>query len=245
MLPLHQSPIDGARRILLGEMLGRLAILLTVLGLGLLPSSALASSQDVASTHTYLTAGYTVLHTAVDTWSTVEANIHKLQLKYDAECPDVGAGSPQNEAEQKLSYEVAGALWSTGYHTDAAAVQKFVAAIKPLKWSNASITRSAHNLARGLHEMAVLQVPDLCGDVRAWNATGFTTIPASTLSFDQHVEAIEVKEIAWHLLSPYVQPAEKGLLARDEALATQFEHLETERGFNDWDSLLETLALNQ
>ena len=89
----------------------------------------------------------------------------------------MGAGSPQNEEEQKLSYEVAGALWATGYHTDAALVQRFVKTVRPLKWSNPAITRRAHGLTTGLREMVALSIPNLCGDVRAWGAAGFKTVP--------------------------------------------------------------------
>jgi hypothetical protein len=226
-------------------MLRRFAIPLAALTVGLTPAGAAAAPRDVASTHAYLVAGYAALHATVTTWSSVEANIHKLDLKFAAECPNVGAGSPQNEESQHMSYEVAGALWATGYHTDAKLVQRFVQAVKPLRWSNGAITRSARRFTRGLHEMAVLPVPDLCGDVRTWGATGFTTIPASTLAYDRHVEAIEVKEIPPRLLAPYVQPADRGLAARDVRLNTQFEELEIVKGFNDWDTLLETLGLNQ
>jgi hypothetical protein len=226
-------------------MLRSLAIIVSTLAVGLAPARAAAAPEDVASTHAYLVAGYTILHTAVTTWSTVEVSIHKLDRKFAAECPDVAAGSPQNEVEQKLSYEVAGALWATGYHTDAALVQKFDKIVTPLKWSNPAITRRAHDLTTGLREMVALSIPNLCADVRAWGATGFQTVPTSTLSFDQHVEAINIKEIPWHLLTPYVQPAEKSLIASDERLSTQFDNLETERGFGDWNTLLETLALNQ
>jgi hypothetical protein len=226
-------------------MLRSLTIILATLTVGLAPAQALATPEDVASTHAYLVAAYAALHTTVTTWSTVEASIHKLDQRFATECPQVGMGSPQNEAEQKLSYEVAGALWATGYHTDAAVVQKFDKAVAPLKWSNPAITRRAHDFTTGLREMVGLAVPNLCADVRAWGATDFKTVPASTLSYDKHVEAIEIKEIPRHLLMPYVQPAEKSLVASDERLDTQFEHLETERGFVDWDTLLETLALNQ
>ena len=97
-------------------------VIVAVLALALTPATAGAASRDIASTHTYLEASYKVLHAAVSTWSTVEASIHKLDLRFHAECPDVGAGSPQNAEDQKLSYEAAGALWATGYHTDAAIV---------------------------------------------------------------------------------------------------------------------------
>jgi hypothetical protein len=223
----------------------RLAILLTALTLGLVPAGALAAPLDIASTHAYLVAGYAALHATVTRWSDVEASIHRLDRKFAAECPNVGAGSPQDEESQKMSYEVAGALWATGYRTDAKIVRRFVRAVKPLKWSNRAITRIARKFAKGLLEMAALPVPNLCRDVRAWSVTGFKSIPASTLRYDQRVEAIEVKEIPPRLLLPYVQPAYKGLAARDERLNTQFQNLETVTGFNDWDTLLETLGLNQ
>jgi hypothetical protein len=223
----------------------RLGIVMAVLAVGLVPADATAAPLDVASTHAYLVAGYAALHATVSTWSSVEANIRKLDLRFHTECPDVGAGSPQSEEEQKLSYEVAGALWATGYHTDAKIVQAFVKVVNRLRWSNPAITRSAHKFARGLHEMTLLPIPDLCGDVRAWGAGGFKAVPATTEQFVRRVEAIEVKEVPRKLLVPFVQPADRGLRARDERLATQFEELEFKRGQDDWNTLLEVLALDQ
>ncbi len=245
MLPLHQSPEAPALRIPWGGMLGRLGIVVAVLAVGLMPASASAAPRDVASTHAYLVAGYAALHATVSTWSGVEANIHKLDRRFQAECPNVGAGSPQSEEEQKLAYEVAGALWATGYRTDAKIVKAFVKAVGPLRWTNPAITRSARRFTRGLREMIVLPVPDLCGDVRAWGAGGFKAVPASTEQYVRHVEAIDVKEIPRSLLAPFVQPADRGLRARVEHLATQFEELEFSRGQADWNMLLETLALDQ
>jgi hypothetical protein len=226
-------------------MLGRLATLAAVLAIGLTPAGAAAAPRDVASTHAYLVAGYTALHAVVSKWSSVEAGIRKLDLRFHTECPKVGAGSPQSEEEQKLSYEVAGALWATGYRTDAKVVRAFVKAVGPLRWSNPAITRSAHRFTKGLQAMAALPIPDLCGDVRSWIAGGFKAVTASTREYDRRVEAIEVKEVPRGLLLPYLPPADRGLLARTERLATQFEELEFERGQIDWDTALETLGLNQ
>jgi hypothetical protein len=238
-------PLLRLNRILLGKMLRRLGILVAALTIGLPPAGAAATSQDVASTHAYLVAAYAALHATVTTWSSVEAQIHKLDLRFQAECPAVGAGSPQSEEEQKLSYEVAGALWATGYRTDAKIVQAFVKVVGRLQWSNPAITRSAHKFARGLHEMTLIPIPDLCGDVRSWIAGGFKAVSPTTQQFVRRVEAIEVKEVPRRLLAPFVQPADRGLRARDERLATQFEELEFKRGQDDWNALLEVLALNQ
>jgi hypothetical protein len=226
-------------------MLRCVAVLMVVFAVGFAPAAADASSRDIASTHTYLVASYKVLHAAVSTWSTVEASIHRLDLRFHAECPDVGAGSPQNEEDQKLSYEAAGALWATGYHTDEAIVHAYVNTVNRLTWSNPQITRDAHRLTRGLREMTELQVPNICADVRAWGANDFGPAPADVKQYDQHVEAIEIHEIPRHLLVPYVQPADNGLRKQDEHLATRFEELEFMRGQADWAALLEVLGVNE
>lgn len=220
-------------------------MLIAVFALALTPATAGATSRDVASTHTYLVASYKVLHAAVSTWSTVEASIHRLDLRFHAECPDVGAGSPQNEEDQKLSYEAAGALWATGYHTDAAIVHAYVKTVNRLTWSNPKITRDAHRLTRGLQEMTELQVPNICADVRAWGANSYGAAPANVKQYDEHVENIEIHEIPRSLLVPYVQPSEDGLRKRVEHLATRFEELEFMRGQDDWIALLEVLGVNE
>jgi hypothetical protein len=226
-------------------MLGRLGILAAMLAFALVPASAAASPRDDAATHTYLTAGYTTLQAAIASMSAVGKGIDQLNHKLASECPDVGAGSPQSEEEQHLSYEVFGALLSTGYHKDSKIVQRFLQAVKPLKWSNNKVTQAADKFATSLRELVALPLPNLCGDVSAWKAGGFKAVPADTLQFDRHVEDIEGNIISARLLAPYVAPADKGLAARDQQLYTKLGNLETTLGENWWDMTLETLALNQ
>jgi hypothetical protein len=228
-------------------MPGRLAILLTMLAAGLqVPAGALAASpQDASSTHTVLVATSKALQGIVSTWPRVEASFDQLDRKFAAECPDVGAGSPQNEPEQKLSYEVAGALWATGYHTDAKIIEEGIREVSSLRWSNPAITRRVHQFIRGLREMIAVQVPDLCGDIRSWTASGYQTIPASTLRFDQHVEAIEVEVPSAQLFAPYLQSSDRALFARVKHLFTRFEELEFVTGQREWIRLLEVLGLNE
>jgi hypothetical protein len=222
-----------------------IAVLAVTLAIAIAPATAGATSRDVASTHTYLTASYTVLHTAVSTWSTVEASIHRLDLRFHAECPDAGAGSPEDKEEEKLSYEVAGALWATGYHTDAASVRAYVHTVNRLTWSNPQITRDARRLTGGLQEMVGLQVPDICADIRAWRANGFGPMPSDVEPYDQHVEDIDIHEIPWNLLTPYVPSAERPLLRRVKQVSTRFEEIEFMRGQDDWIALLEVVGLNE
>jgi hypothetical protein len=226
-------------------MLRWVAIGFAVLVLGVAPTGASAAARDVDSTHAYLVAAHTALQAVVGKWSSVEAGIRRLDLRFHSECPDIGAGSPQSEEEQKLSYEVAGALWATGYHTDIKIVRSFDKAVAPLSWSNPTITHDARKFTKSLRQMAALPVPDLCGDVRTWTAGGYKAVPADTEQFDRRVEAIEVKEIPRRLLLPFLPSGDKALLAQTEHLATKFEELEFSRGQIDWNTALETLGLNQ
>jgi hypothetical protein len=221
-------------------------VALAVLALGSATTDALAASQrDGDSTHAALLAAYSALHGIVSTWPTIEAGLGKLDRRFAMECPDVGAGSPQNESEQRLSYEVAGALWATAYHTDAKYADKFINAVSTLRWSNPSIVHRGLEFVVGLHEMIALKVPDICGDVRTWTAGGFTTAPADTQQFDDHVESINVEIPSPRILAPYTRPTDRGLLGRVEHLVTRFEELEFTVGQRFWNTLLETLALNQ
>jgi len=223
-----------------------LATAALALALAVAPAGAAAiSSRDIAATHAYLTADHAVLHTTVSTWSRVESAIGKLDARFGAECPHIGAGSPQSDEEQKLSLEVAGALWATGYHTNARAVQSFVKAVGRLTWSNPATTRAARSLTRGLTEMTKLGVPPLCADVRAWAASGYGAVPVDVVRYAKHAEAVEVKQIPHRLLAPFLQGSDRRLAARDEQLNTRFEELEFQHGQDQWNRLLEVLSLNQ
>jgi hypothetical protein len=224
----------------------RAEILAVVLGLALAPASAVAAPQDVASTDAYLAAASTDLRAAIVSMpTTIDANVAALNRRYATECPRVAAGSTQNEAADPMTYEVAGALWSTGYRTDTKIIQAFNRAVKSLRWSNATITRDVDGYAASLRELAALPLPDLCGDMRAWAATGYSAIPASTTQFDRHVEAIEGHPLPLALLAPYEGSTQRALAARVAGLEARFEELEGELSQKWFDMTLETLALPQ
>jgi hypothetical protein len=216
-----------------------------VLALAEAPASALATPQDAAATRAYIEANFTFAQASQATAAIAQAATVRLTGRLARECRDAGAGSPQNEESQKLSYEAAGALWSVTYGADAGPIGAFVRAVAPLRWSNPRLTRAARSYTRSLHELATLALPDLCADVRTWSAGGFRTIPATTIRFDKYVESIEGHTIAPRLLAPYERPGDRSIVERTTRLETKLEHTETVTGFNDWDTLLEALGLNQ
>ncbi len=228
-------------------MLRRWVVLLLINALvAVVPSGAIAASrQNVVAARNALTAGYTTLSTVIRTWPSMEASLHRLDGRFAQECPDVGAGSPQSESEQRLSYEVAGALWATAYHTDAPIIRKFIDKVTGFPSSNPGINHRIYKFLNGLDEMMALTIPDICNDVRQWTASGYRTIPTSALQFDAHVESINVEIPSPKLADPYLVPSDRGLVPKLEHLITRFEELEFSTGQRYWNTLLETLGLNQ
>jgi len=220
----------------------KLAIALGTVALAL-PAAAAAS--DISATRAYLTADHALLRTSVGSWPRVESSIARIDARFAAECPQVGAGSPQDEEAQKFSLEVAGALWTQAYDANAAAVHAFIARVAHLRWSDSALTRDARKLTGGLREMTSLSLPPLCADVHAWTATGYGAAPTDVDAYAKHVEAIEVHQLPPRLLLPYLNGSDRALAAADERLNTRLEELEFVHGQDQWNRLLEVLGLNQ
>src|ERR1700682_1731812 len=98
------------------------AMMAALLALALAPATARASSQDVPATHAYIQANYALARAGVARIRTGAANIQTLNRKLAGECLHAGAGSPENELAQPMSYEVAVALWAVSYGTAAAPI---------------------------------------------------------------------------------------------------------------------------
>ena len=227
-------------------MLGRSTIIITaLLALGVAPAGALASSRNAAATHAYIEANYKLSRAAEASVAPAQAKIVALDAQLGSECPKVGEGGPEDEESQKLAYEVSSALWSVSYGAGSGSIRAFAKTVSSLSWSNPNLTRIARHYAKTLEGLAALPLPNLCGNVREWTASGFHTIPATTLQLDEHVEALEGHTIPPKLLAPYERPSDRSIVAQTTRLETKLERTETVVGFNDWDMLLETLGLNQ
>jgi hypothetical protein len=228
-------------------MFGRATIIATALIFAMAPATAMAKDtpQDIASTHAYIQANYALARATEAEVAPAQTAVEALKQKLGQECPLVGAGSPENTASEPMSYEVAVALWSTSYGMDAGPISTFANTVKKLHWSDPRLTQLAHSYATDLYELSALALPDLCGDVNAWKATGFQTVPADTASLYRRVQAIEPHTLPRSLLTPYVRPSDRGVLARTTHLENKLLETETVTGFSDWDQILETLGLNQ
>jgi hypothetical protein len=223
--------------------MGRLVLPLVLLALATAPSPALASSRDVAATHTAIVAGYALARAGVATINVAQAKIESFDRKLAAECPGVGSGTPENEASQPMSHEVAVALWSIAYGSAAGPIKRFATAIRPLRWTSARINRVARNLVANLTALATIPLPDLCGDVRAWKASGFTTIPRHVAELVSRVESLGLPQIPWRLLSRYMRGDDARRVAYIRRAERKIAEAEFVKGQSDWYLVLQTLGL--
>jgi hypothetical protein len=229
-------------------MLERLAIAIAcVVGAssaGLLNATgAIAAPVDTASTHTYIRANYAYSRATIARIHAAHAKIAVFTSRLARECPNVGKDSPENEASQPMSYEVAVALWSIAYDVDAGPIRAFARTISGLRWSNPKMTHLARGYASDLQKLVSLSMPNLCADVTAWRESGYRTMPAGTLRLTARVEAIQPHTIPARLLAPYASAADRGTLALTGRLERKIKDNETVVGWDEWERALTTLGL--
>jgi hypothetical protein len=157
-----------------------------------IPASAAAS--DASATAAYLRANMKLVQVANSHLAASEkAPQSEVLARVRRECPHAGANSPQNPESTHMSYEVIGAIVIAAYKFDLQAAREYVRAVRPLHWSSASVTREVREHAQDLTTVAALAPPNLCADVAAWKASGYHSLPSSTLQFDKKFEPSWVK----------------------------------------------------
>jgi hypothetical protein len=206
---------------------------------------ALASQQDIAATHAYINANFALSRAGVARIGAAQSKIEALDRKLAGECPLSGKGTPETEASQPMAYEVAAALWSTAYGTNAGPIRTFASAVKSLRWSNRRITRLAQSYAASLTAMATLPLPDLCTDVRAWTASDFRVVPPNVAALDSRAEAIELNPVPSRLLAPYERGTDASVASSTRRLEVKLAENEFVLGQDDWIKVLTTLGLPQ
>ncbi|MGH2853587.1 MAG: hypothetical protein ACRDLF_05280 [Solirubrobacteraceae bacterium] len=221
------------------------SILLTAaLALAAAPPAALARSKNADATRTYIQANYALVRAARANLATGEAALKSLVRQLTGQCPLAAAASPENHDSEQLSNEVAGAMTVVAYRPDAAAIAAFARAVGGLRWSNRALTHIVRTYAAQLEGLATLATPEVCGDVKAWVAGGFQTLPASTVQFDQRYYAvdIEAEEVPLRLLAPYESARSASLLHRTKQLEAPLAEAEA-NAVADYTQILDALDL--
>jgi hypothetical protein len=209
-----------------------------------LPSSAKAGGGDAAATRTYLEVNYRFVHDVASRIRSLEKALHGALTQVRGECPAAAAGSPQNAASEQLSNEVVGTLVQTVVPMLVRpASLRFVLVAGALKWSDPTLTRTIHTYTSKLERLATIGQPSLCSDVRVWAASGFRTLPGSTIRFSRRFMAnwVSAGELP-AALARYETPAERPLIRRTEGLEAKIAELEA-REVETWDQIMHTLQL--
>ena len=206
------------------------------------PSCAVAS--DASATRAYVKANLELARIAAAHIEPARAAIDGVLAHVRQTCPMAAAASPQDAESTQLSNEVIGAMVTTALHVDLPPLKKFVRAIGSLRWSSGRLTREVHEYAAKVNVMGSLPEPDLCGDVRAWAASSFTTLPASNRAFAPRFMAswVALGEIPEDMRR-FIGGSLRGLAqqtARYESELSEFEVHEVE----NWGRIMNTLGLH-
>ncbi len=226
-------------------MLGSVAAVLLA---GLAPAGALASSGDVAATRALARATDALVRAASPDVHRGLAAAQRYAHQIAAQCPGAAAGSPQNHESEQLDDELIGAMTTVGYRVATRPAATFARAVRGLHWSNHRLTRAIRTFTTKLTGLTRLATPDVCGDVRAWAASGYQTVPATTSAFVSHYLAItpEAEEVPLiiDLATPFATPSEIPVLRRVERLETRLGEAEA-TAVESYSQVLISLELKQ
>jgi hypothetical protein len=218
-------------------------VLATLAGLAVWPASAAANAADLAATQTYLQANYAFVRYFTSHIPAAKTELASVLAGVRRECPNAAAGSPQEVDSEQLSNEVIGTMVTTVIQHNLPPIRTAVRATAHLRWSNGALTRSIQAYAAKGKVLSSLAVPHLCADVKAWVASRFETLPASTASFAPRFMSVWVAPgFLPPALSAYETAADRALAHRTAQLEeqwTEFEAFEVET----WGKIMNALVL--
>jgi hypothetical protein len=113
----------------------------------------------------------------------MEAAANAYQRRVSAECPGILAHAPDGSGLEEAVVESVGAVAAAMNPFVSQAGDSFALGTEQLRWSSASVTRSARALAENLKAQTATLPPDLCGDLRAWVASGYRQLPMAARQF--------------------------------------------------------------
>jgi hypothetical protein len=234
----------------LGEMRVRgLLGLLTLMGCVALVAAAActaaasAGASDVAATQTYVQSNYMALRVAVSHLAVSEAAPLHVLAQVRRECPAAGAGSPQDPESTQMSDEVIGAMYIAAIQPNLPSIRAALRMSAGLSWSDRQLTSTIDAYRNAWSTMVSLPAPSLCADVRAWAASGYRQLPASTVAFvGKFMPAWVGAGLLPAQLSQYETPATRALAARTKPLEQDVAEAEA-RAVEHWGEIMNALSL--
>jgi hypothetical protein len=242
--PKNATLVDMGRRLASGS------VLLVLLWVALTASAqaALSRSGDVAATSALARATNTLVSAARPDIGRGLAAAKSYANQIAAECPGAAAKSPQDRDSEQLDDELIGAMTAVGYHAAAAPIAVFAHTVERLHWSNGRLTRAVRTIATKLVGLSTLAIPNLCGDIEGWVASGYATLPPSTTQFNRSYSAVdpEAEEVPLiiSLAEPYSTPSDFAVLRHVERFEARLGEAEAQ-AVGYYTHLVDTLELEQ
>jgi hypothetical protein len=221
-----------------------LLLFLAAISLAAVPDSAPASPANAAATQAYVQANYALVRVARSHLKTSEDAPLMTLAQVKRECPLAGEGSPQDPESTQMSDEVIGAMVIGAGNPDRPAIKTFIHSVANLSWGNRGLTSAIRAYASKLKTLLSLSAPNLCGDVRAWAASGYHTLPASTVAFvGKFMPAWVALGYVPAQLTPYESSDAKTIVRSAAGLEQQLTEGEA-RAVEHWGDIMNELVLN-
>jgi len=220
-----------------------LLLLLTLGTAAVGPGAAAAAPADLGATQSYLQANFRLVQTGASRIPVGEGAIRKVAAQIARECPAAAAGSPQDPESTQLSNEVIGAMVTSAIRDDLPSIHEYLRAAGRLHWSSGTLTSAVHGYVAQLRTLAALAPPNVCADVRSWAASGFKTLPATTVAFDARFMPswVALGELP-RSLGQYESAEGRGLARRSAQRESELSEFEA-REVETWGHIMNTLIL--
>jgi hypothetical protein len=143
-----------------------------------------------------------------------------------------------------VSNEIIGAMVLAAYHAAQPEIAAYIRVAAHSRWTSRALNSSIHGYAGKLTTLSTLAAPNLCADIRAWAASGYKALPATTVRFDQRfVPAwVALGELPARLAS-YERPDERGTLQRSGQLEEKLTNFEAQ-AVETYGALMNTLGVS-
>jgi hypothetical protein len=228
--------------------MGKVGVLIMTAAVALVsaPASALAASGNTAATQKYIQANFSLVQSGVSKLGAAAVALRTTKRQIEGECANAALHSPQNPESTELSNEIIGAIVIAAIRTGIPAGNAFIRAAAGLRWSNHTLTSTIQTYVAKVKVMVTLAPPNVCADLRSWVASGYQTLTASTVRFDQQFMPnwVALGELPTHLLAPYVPSSQRAILHRTGQLESTLVEFEANQGVNTWSEIMDALGVS-
>jgi hypothetical protein len=212
-------------------------VIVTATALATVQSHHSGKDSDATSTTRYLSARYEYERQIVSELPSGQTAIASYVTRVGKQCHDIVARAPRSPEFDKLMTQMAFTMAAAGAPLQSAAVNDYSKAVARLQWSDEGLTRLVRTGASAEEEITKLRPPNLCGSLAAWVASGYHTLPATTLEYLRRVARIST-------MTSRVAGVHRGILESDSEVIMRMLRSKKHTGDENLIHKIETLEIN-